>query len=218
MSVPARLAIFDLDGTLVDSLADIARAANAALAGHGLPTHPTAQFRDFVGWGVRRLIELAAPGLDEPTTARVEATFRQRYSEDLIVDTAPYPGIAELLDELAGAGVALAVLSNKPDPLTARVVAGVLGRHRWVAIRGHRPECPRKPDPRGLLEICDGAGFAATEAVMIGDTDVDIACARAAGARSIAVGWGFGRGLDGASAHAVDVAALRLALAELTGR
>lgn len=214
---PARLAIFDLDGTLVDSLADIAGAANHAFTAHGLATHPTERFRDFVGFGVRRLIELAAPGLDGARTAAVEAAFRERYSDHLIVETAPYPGIAELLRDLAAAGVALAVLSNKPEPLTARVVAAVLGDHPWVAVRGHRPDCPRKPDPRGLLEICAGAKVTPETAVMVGDTEVDVETARAAGARSIAVSWGFGRQLEGAGALAADVAALRIALG-LTGR
>ena len=208
----ASLAVFDLDGTLVDSLADIAEAANAALAGRGLPTYPTERFREFVGWGVRRLIELAAPGLDDEAIAEVEAEFRRRYSDNLIVKTAPYPGIPALLDELTATGVALAVLSNKPEPLTVRVVDGVLSDRRWIAVRGHRPDCPRKPDPRGLLEICEQAGIAPAETVMIGDTDVDIETARAAGARAIAVRWGFGRAHDGAHAIAADVAALRQAL------
>lgn len=209
---PPRLAIFDLDGTLVDSLGDIAAAANAALEAHGLTPHPTDQFRDFVGWGVRRLIELAAPGIDSDRITAVEATFRDGYSANLIDRTAPFPGIVELLADLAAADVALAVLSNKPEPLTVRVVDGLLADHAFVAVRGHRPDCPRKPDPRSFLEICDGAGVTPAEAVMIGDTDVDIETARAGGAPSIAVSWGFGRRFDGAAHLADDVAMLRAVL------
>jgi phosphoglycolate phosphatase len=202
------LVIFDLDGTLVDSLGDIAFAANAALAAHALPTYPTGRYREFVGWGLRRLVELAAPG-DEPLWPRVEATFRAHYGVDR---SRVYDGVPELLVELAAAGIGAAVLSNKPEGFTGRVVDALLGDHSWVAVYGQRDDRPAKPDPTALLEICELAGVDPTGAVMVGDSEVDIATARAAGVRSIAARWGFGRALDDADVVVDHVGDLRTAL------
>lgn len=190
------LVIFDLDGTLVDSLGDIAHAANTALDEAGLEPYPVARYRDFVGWGLRRLLELAAPDAGEATWSRLEATFRAHYG---VSRSRAYDGIPELLADLAGRGDRCAVLSNKPEPFTVAVVDALLGDHPWVAVRGQRDGVPRKPDPAALLEICRDAAVDPGDALMVGDSAVDRETARAAGVRWVGVRWGFGElagGLD----------------------
>lgn len=181
--------IFDLDGTLADSLADITAALGHVLAAAGLPAHPTTRTRAWVGWGVRHLVEHAAPaGADVDALVRA---FRARYAANLVVDTAPYPGVGALLDTLVAGGATLAVLSNKPHDMTCRIVDQVFARWRFADVRGHRPPTPRKPDPTAALDIAAGLGVAPGDVVFVGDTSVDIDTARAAGMTPVAVSWGF---------------------------
>ena len=177
--------MFDLDGTLVDSLDDIAFHLNAALTDHGLPTHTREQISQWVGQGSRYLVEHAAPGAVDA----VLASYRAHYHARPVIYTRLYPGIADVLDSLAGR--TLAVLSNKPHPETVAIVAQLLGRWSFAAVAGERPGIARKPDPSSILSLLTPLDIAPSTAALVGDTEIDIATARATGMRSIAVTWGF---------------------------
>jgi phosphoglycolate phosphatase len=183
--------IFDLDGTLLDSLGDIAAAMNRTLAARGFPTHPLHAYRSFIGEGVRKLAERALPPGAKNEAASLVAAYQTDYAEHLLESSAPYPGIPELLDALSSRGVPMAVLSNKPDAPTRLLVGTLLGRWRFKEVAGERPGVPRKPDPAAALELARAMGLAAADVSFIGDTLVDVLCARAAGMRPLGVLWGF---------------------------
>jgi phosphoglycolate phosphatase len=189
--MPLRAALFDLDGTLVDSLADIASAMNHALMQHGLPAHPESDYRHFVGEGVSVLVRRAVPAGREELHEAVTAAYRARYAECMLDNTRPFPGMEELLRVLAGEGVRLAVLSNKPDPATRRLVAALLPQVPWGAVYGERPIVPRKPDPTAALGVAAELGVAPAECAFVGDTAVDMDTARHAGMYGVGVTWGF---------------------------
>ena len=187
------LAVFDLDGTLVDSLADIAAAMNWALAHHGLPTHPEAAYRGFVGEGVRELVRRSA-GLgspDAPLHAALLESYRGYYAEHLLDRTRPFPGFAPLLTRLAEQGVRLGVLSNKSDAFTRQLVAALFPGHTFGAVYGERPGVARKPDPAAALALAAELGAAPGACAFVGDTPVDMKTARAAGMHAVGVTWGF---------------------------
>lgn len=186
-----RALVFDLDGTLVDSLADIAAACNHVLAAEGLPQHGLEAYRVFVGEGMRRLVERAAPGLPPERLAALVGAVRARYEAHLLDATRCYPGIPEALTAAAQAGFALAVLSNKPHELTGEVVAALLPDVPFAAVEGERLGRPRKPDPAGALAVAAALGVAPAEAWLIGDTKTDMDTARAAGMVPVGVLWGF---------------------------
>jgi len=181
-----RSVIFDLDGTLVDSLDDIGAALNHVLAARALPTHDREAIESFIGDGARMLVRRAIP--DDADEDALLAAFRARYLEHLIVHTRAYDGVEALLDALGARGVPMAVLSNKPHDMTVRVVAEVLGGDRFVRVVGQRDGVPRKPDPTAALEL---AALLPAPTVFVGDTPVDVETARAAGLRPIGVGWGM---------------------------
>jgi phosphoglycolate phosphatase len=196
-----RAAILDLDGTLVDTLDDLAASVNHALGAVGLPPRPLAEIRTFVGEGARRLVERAVGPhghLAEPALA----AWWSHYEAHCLDRTRPYPGIASLL---AGAGRALAVHTNKPGAL-ARTILGGLGLLERLAMVVGGDEAPRKPDPTGTLEILARLGCAPGDAVMVGDSRVDLATARAAGIPFVAVTWGFQPRAELATAGAVRFA------------
>lgn len=184
----ARAVVFDLDGTLVDSLDDIAFHLNAALADHGLPARTRAEISEWVGYGSARLVERAVP--DAGLAAGVLAAYRAHYHARPVIHTRPYAGIPETLDALAP-GRTLAVLSNKPHAEVVAIVAALLPRWSFAAIAGERPDIPRKPDAASVLSILSPLGILPEHAALVGDSEVDIATARAAGLTSIAVTWGF---------------------------
>lgn len=196
--MPARrkAVLFDLDGTLLDTLEDIADATNAVLAAAGHPGHPTAAFKRFVGDGMRVLMRRALPsGAPDAEIDRCVDAMRGEYGRRWKDKTRPYPGIPELLDALEERGLPAAILSNKPDVATRMTVAGLLGRWRFAAVRGARPEGPFKPDPAGALEIARELGLEPREILYAGDSDIDVRTAAAAGMPCAAVLWGF-RGAD----------------------
>lgn len=188
MLADVRAIVFDLDGTLVDSLADIMTHLNAALVDHGLPERGRAEIIDWVGHGAEQLVMRAVPRRDLVTP--VLATFRARYRARPVIDSRLYDGLAQLLDTLSPR-FRLAVLSNKPHELTVEVCAALLSRWPFAAIHGQRPDRPRKPDPQALHAVAADIGIEAHACVLVGDSEVDVATARAAGAPSIAVGWGL---------------------------
>lgn len=188
--------IFDLDGTLVDSLQDIRAAINHVLASRGLPPRSPEEIERYVGHGARVLVRraLRAAGA-EPENEVVEeealAQFRARYMEHLVVHTRPYPGVRSLLRSLAQRGIPTAVLSNKPHVATRRVVAELLGQHPFVEVLGERPDVPRKPDPTAALELARVLGREPAQVHLVGDTPVDVETGKAAGMDPIAVLWGM---------------------------
>lgn len=189
------LAIFDLDGTLVDSIGDLAVACNTALALRGLPQHSYEAYCGFVGNGIMRLVERALPEpLRSPeNVALVRADFVAYYTDHLDVRTEPYPGIPELLAELVRRGVKLAVASNKFQAGTEKVIRSFFPDIRFEAVLGQREGVPLKPDPAVAEEILTLTGIPREQALFVGDSAIDILTAQAAGIRSAGVTWGFRR-------------------------
>jgi phosphoglycolate phosphatase len=184
--------LFDLDGTLVDSLTGIAASLNRALAAEGLPTHNLDAVRGFIGNGARMLVTRGAAPLDDPSLIdRLEIAFKSDYDLTWPEGTHPYPGIIESLTELHQAGHSLAVLSNKPDPFTVAIVARLFPDIPFAAVIGQKPGIPHKPHPAGAFEASRNMNRATTECVLIGDSTMDIETARAANMRAIAVPWGY---------------------------
>lgn len=183
--------IFDLDGTLLDSLGDIAAAMNRTLAARGFPTHPLDAYRLFIGDGVQKLAERALPASARAESASVVEAYQQDYAEHLLENTTPYEGIPALLDALSARGLPMAVLSNKPDAATRKLVAALLGRWQFRAVAGERPGIPRKPDPTAALGLAAAMGVPPADVSFVGDTLVDVKTARAAGMRAVGVLWGF---------------------------
>jgi len=184
--------IFDLDGTLVDSLQGITTALNSALLGSGLPTHPATAVRGFIGNGARVLIERGVPaGSSEMLILAVEQAFKSEYEVAWPLGTTPYPGIVHLLETLQLNGAPLAVLSNKPHPFTVAMVARIFPSIRFGLVLGQRNGVPHKPDPSGALEISAELGILPQHCSIIGDSTMDIETARNAKMEAIAVTWGF---------------------------
>jgi phosphoglycolate phosphatase len=184
----------------VDSLADIAVAMNHSLTLHGLPTHPLLDYRNYVGEGVRVLVRKATPAGREELHDSVLATYRAYYAEHLFDQTQAFPGIPAVLAQLAAEGVRLAVLSNKADAFTKRLVEGLLPGVPFTAIYGERPGVPRKPDPTAALGLAAELGVAPAHCAFVGDTPVDMNTARNAGMYGVGVTWGF-RNIEELRAH-----------------
>jgi phosphoglycolate phosphatase len=188
-----RAVLFDLDGTLLDTLADLADAANAALGSLGFPEHPQEAYKYFVGDGMEVLVERALPqGIaDSATRAECMARVRREYSQRWADKTRPYAGIPELLDAIVARGLATAVLSNKPEEFTRLCVSRLLPRWQFGVVMGAQPSLPRKPDPTGAREIARQLNVAPAEFVYLGDTNTDMQTAVAAGMFPAGALWGF---------------------------
>ncbi len=184
--------IFDLDGTLVDSLPGIADSLNRALSAQSLPTHSPSAVRGFVGNGSRILIERALDsGASEAEIDQVESAFKADYEISWPTGTYPYPEISELLETLQARQFPLAVLSNKPHPFTASIVAALFPHIQFTCILGQLPGIPHKPDPTGALEISAKFHLEAARCIIIGDSTIDLETAQNAGMQAIGVTWGF---------------------------
>jgi phosphoglycolate phosphatase len=185
--------IFDLDGTLLDTLADIGNSANRVLAERGFSIHPLASYREFVGEGVARLVRRVLPleQQDEETVRGCVEAYRQEYARQWNVETRPYAGVAAMLDGVVGRGLRLAVLSNKPDSFTQLCVRELLPNWAFVAVLGASDAFPPKPDPASAWEIARRLGLAPAECLYVGDSGVDMKTARAAGMFAVGVLWGF---------------------------
>lgn len=185
--------IFDLDGTLVDSLPGITEALNAALASEGLPGHPASAVRGFVGDGLDATVSRACPpgGNDDAQVARLVEMFRKFYQDCWHSGTRPYPGLRDLLAELGARGAPLGVLSNKSDAFTGEMVSRIFPDVPFTAVLGLRPEMTPKPDPSGAFELAEALTLRPSQCLIVGDSTMDIATAKRAGMRSCAVTWGY---------------------------
>ncbi len=194
-SVPFQAVIFDLDGTLADSLRDIAEAMNRSLTEHGLPTHPVDAYRTMVGEGIETLGRRVVPSGFSGDLQSVITRYRDEYDRLDHVHTFPYAGVEAMLDALTAAGLRLAVLSNKRDDFTLKLVAQRFGRWAFADVRGEREGVPRKPDPTAAFELALALNVLPANIAFVGDTSVDMKTATAAGMRPIGCLWGF-RGRD----------------------
>ncbi len=185
--------IFDLDGTLLDTLGDLSAAANAVLKACGYPEHPEDRYRDFVGRGVRRLFQRALPPehCSDRDIARAVAAMRSHYARCWACRTRPYPGIPAMLYDLKQGGVPMAVFSNKDETFVQRIVEHFFGSGIFLAVRGARQGQPLKPAPDGALALANELGCAPGNVWLLGDSDVDIDTAQAAGMASLGAAWGF---------------------------
>lgn len=188
-----RAVLFDLDGTLLDTLADIGESMNEVLASRGHSPHPMAAYRGFIGDGMALLAERALPPefRDERSVAECVEDMREVYGSRWHCRTQPYDGIPELLARLETAGLALAVLSNKPHELTRLVTERLLPDARFAYIVGAQDGVPRKPDPRAALAIASKLDVAPDAVAYVGDTATDMLTAAAAGMYAIGAVWGF---------------------------
>jgi len=220
-----RAVVFDLDGTLVDSLEDLAAALDLALDEHGLARPTRAEVRTWIGGGARVLIAhavessppaslpraLAKPGLVDSVLAR----FRVHYAAAPVVHTRLYDGLDGVLDRLAAKGTRLAVLSNKPHALAVEIGEVVLARWPFSAIVGHREHVPLKPAPDAALAIAAELGVEPAACAFVGDSGIDIQTAHAAGMLAVGVSWGFRPRAELVAAQPVLVADAPAALAAL---
>ena len=191
MMYPYDAAVFDLDGTLLNTLDDLADSTNYALSCYGYPRRTLEEVRRFVGNGVAKLIARAMPdGATEEETARCLAVFRAHYLTNMRNKTGPYPGILSLLDRLNETGIPVAVVSNKFDDAVKSLCHHYFGDRVPVAI-GESATVRKKPAPDSALAALDALHIPADRAVYIGDSDVDIQTAKAAGMDCISVTWGF---------------------------
>ncbi len=177
--------LFDLDGTLLDSLQDLTVSVNHGLAEFGLPPRTPMQIRSYLGNGARQLVALAMPGKeDDPPVDDVLAAYRAYYKDHTRDFTKPYDGILEALEELKD--IPMAVVSNKPDRETVSLCKAFFP---GILARGERPECPRKPAPDMLYAVMKELGV--DTCIYVGDSDVDVKTARGAGVKCLSVLWGF---------------------------
>ena len=189
-----KLAIFDLDGTLLNTIKDLGEAVNFALDRNGFHTHSVASYPYFVGNGVRRLIERSLPEDARKKAAVVDAMlkdFKQYYNEHNTDRTVPYDGIPELLQQLNESGVKLAVASNKYQQATLKIINHFFPDIPWIAIQGQQESVPVKPDPSIIFMILSEAKIAKQDTIYIGDSGIDMETARRACIDSVGVTWGF---------------------------
>ena len=186
--------IFDLDGTLVDSLADLSDSVNLMLESYGFPTHEMEQYRYFVGNGSKKLMERTLPRDKAASAEFVEEAlvkYKAIYKERLLEKTRPYNGVRELLAELKSRGIPLAVCTNKHNDAALTIVKILFAPGTFEEVLGDRPGFPKKPNPATPLEIASHLGVKPDEVAYLGDTSVDMETAVHAGFLPVGVLWGF---------------------------
>lgn len=189
-----RACIFDLDGTLTDTLESLTFSVNETMRELGLGEITADQCRRFVGNGARVLIEKtlqACEGGDPSMFDRAFAAYTRIFDKNCTYRVKPYPGITDMLEQMRRAGLRLAVLSNKPDRQTVHVVETIFGRDLFDLVCGQRDGIPRKPDPAAALTIAEKLGVSPGEILYVGDSEVDGALGKAAGMDTVLVSWGF---------------------------
>jgi phosphoglycolate phosphatase len=193
MKVSYEAILFDLDGTLLDTLNDLSNAVNRVLAQHGFPIHQQEAYRYFVGDGAKMLMTRALPEHQrhENTIQTCLEEFQEEYGQHWNVETSVYQGIAEMLDRLYARGIHLAILSNKPHEFTRRCVEEFLSKWTFDVVLGQHHSIPQKPDPAGALLIAQRIGVSTSSFLYLGDTAIDMKTARAAGMFPVGVLWGF---------------------------
>jgi len=189
VTVPASLFLFDLDGTLVDSRVDIARAVNLTFQDLGLPPKPDTLIYGYVGHGVRRLIMNAVESEEPALINRALANFENHYLAHLLDTTHLYPGVADLLSGLPDSR--MAIVTNKPHHYALKILEGLNILDRFDLVIGGTPDRRMKPDPQMVTEALETLEVDPSDALLIGDSAADIGAARAAGVRSCAVGYGL---------------------------
>lgn len=183
--------VFDLDGTLADSLGEIADALNRALSDRGFPTHSLEAYRGMIGEGVENLVTQALPPSALGLLPNVISEYRSHYARVLGKSTRAYPGIDALLARLSASGFRLSVLSNKRDDFTGALVKVLFPRIGFVEVRGERDGVPRKPHPQAAVELSQAMKVSVEECLFVGDTRIDMQTATAAGMWPVGVLWGF---------------------------
>lgn len=202
-----KAAVFDLDGTLVNSLDDLADSANATLRAHSFPVHEVEAYRYFVGDGTRKLMERILPQENASDTIFVEqfmSEYKDCYARNLLQKTKPYDGIMEMLEELRRRGIPMAVCTNKHQSAAEMIVKTLFQHGIFQEIIGDQEGLPRKPDPQKVLRIMRDFGVTGEQTAYFGDTDVDMDTARNAGAFAVGVLWGF-RAREELVAHGADI-------------
>lgn len=189
-----KLVLFDLDGTLLDTVEDLGAAVNHAMEKRGFPVHTGEEYKRMVGHGIRDLVTRALPADKRDDTALIDAAladFKAYYTGHIDVYTRPYEGMVELVSDLHRAGVRIAVASNKFQEGTEYLVRKYFPGIPFTAILGNRPGYPLKPDPEIVGEVLRSAGVGAADAVLVGDSMTDMQTAENGGIASIAVTWGY---------------------------
>ncbi len=189
--------LFDLDGTLIDTLEDIGDAMNHVLAEVGLPTHSMDKYRYFIGNGIDELVRRALPDhiRGKKMIRQAVLDMQDEYNRRWARKSKPYPGVASLLDACLSQGLKIAIISNKPDGPTQDMVEYFFPSRRMFSIvQGARRDVPKKPDPTGALMIAEQLGVDPAECILVGDMPVDMRTARAAGMYPVGALWGFRSG------------------------
>jgi len=185
--------IFDLDGTLLDTLGDLADSMNAVLKHANYPMHARESYRYFVGDGIRKLVERTLPETDRNQIMidKCLARFREEYTNNWDATTAPYEGVVDMLDALSGMGVSKAVLSNKPHESVLECVERYFRESDFDVIQGVCEAVPPKPDTAGAMSVVNRLGVTPSDVIYVGDTDTDMQTAVAAGFFAVGATWGF---------------------------
>ena len=183
--------LFDLDGTLTDTLADLTKAMNAGLRELGKPLRTAEECRRMIGYGVREFARRALPPEDEGLTDMLKTFMVRYYDEHCLEDTRPYPGIPEVLQELRQKEIPTGVISNKNHPQTVKIVRHFFGEDTFQVVCGMMDSIPPKPHPGLLLRALETLSAEPARALYVGDSDIDILTARAAGTEVLGVTWGY---------------------------
>lgn len=186
--------IFDLDGTLTDTLESLTVSVNKTLEELNMPSISSEQCRSFVGNGARHLVEKALAAAGDAELNRIEEgmeVYGRVFAENCTYHVRPYEGITAMLESLKEKGIKLAVLSNKPHQQSIDVVESIFGKDTFDLVQGQSEEIPRKPDPAGVFRILEELGIEPSEGIYAGDSDVDMKTGKGAGMLTIGVTWGF---------------------------
>lgn len=189
------LVVFDLDGTLINSLPDISAAANKMLSQFGKAGHAVDEYKFFVGNGSKKLVERILPDFTKEQQAEALTIYKDLYQQDLVVNTAPYPGIRELLLSLKAEGIKIGVCTNKHYSAVNEILKKVFPETEFDAVAGESAGVPKKPDPANVNNIIKELGIDKSKTVYVGDSDVDMETGCRAGVMTVGVLWGY-RPLD----------------------